>query len=63
MQKVKLLSKFGPVACLVVMQQKMWINIIDWQGWMFVPMEDETALDVVEDAVKLVGLVGIAVVI
>jgi hypothetical protein len=58
-QKVKLLSKFGTVACLVVMRQKMWINIVNRRGWMFAPMEDGTALDIVEDDVKLVGLVGI----
>jgi hypothetical protein len=28
-QKVELLSKFGTVACLVVMQKKMWINIVN----------------------------------
>jgi hypothetical protein len=48
------------VACLVVMQQKMWINIVNWQGWILAPMEDGTALDVVKDDVKLVGLVRIS---
>jgi hypothetical protein len=57
-QKVELLSNFGTVACLVVMRQKMWINIVDWRGWMFAPMEDGTALDIVEDDVKLVGWSG-----
>jgi hypothetical protein len=62
-QKVELLLKFGTVACLIVMQQKTWINIVDWQGWMFAPTEDGTALDVVEDDVKLMGLVGISAVV
>jgi hypothetical protein len=41
----------------------MWINIIDWRGWMFAPTEDETALDVVKDDVELVRLVRISVVV
>ncbi len=49
------------MACLVVMQQKARINIVNWQGWMFALTEDRTALDAVEDDVKLVELVGISV--
>ena len=62
-QKVELLSKFGTVACLVIMQQKMWINIVNWQGWMFAPTEDGTTLDVVKDDVKRVGLVEVSMVV
>ncbi len=62
-QKVKLLSKFGTVVRLVVMQQKTWINIVYWRGWMFAPTEDGTTLDVVEDDIKLMGLVGISAVV
>jgi hypothetical protein len=46
-QKVELLSKFGTVARLAVMRQKTWINILNRRGWMFAPMEDGTALEVV----------------
>ncbi len=63
MQKVKLLLKFGTMAHLVVMQQETWINIVNWRGWMFAPTEDGNALDVVEDDVKLVGLVRISTVV
>ncbi len=63
MQKVKLLSKFGTVACLVVIRLKMWINSVNWRGWIIALTEDGTALDIVEDDVKLVGLVGISTVI
>jgi hypothetical protein len=62
-QKVKLLSKFGTVARLVMTRQKMWINIVNWRGWMFAPPEDGTALDIVKDDVKPMGLVGISAVI
>jgi hypothetical protein len=41
-QKFELLLKFGTVACLFVMQQKTWINIVNWWGWMFAPTEDGT---------------------
>jgi hypothetical protein len=36
------------------MQQKTWINNVYWWGWTFAPTEDGTALDVVEDDIKLV---------
>jgi hypothetical protein len=51
------------VVRIVIMQQKTWINIVNRRGWMFAPMEDGAALDVVKDGVKLMGLVGISMVV
>jgi hypothetical protein len=63
MRKVKVLTELLAMQFLVVYHVETWVNLIKFGGGMLALAKDSPTVDVMQEGVKLVGLIGEARVI
>ncbi len=63
MGEVKVLTELLTMQFLVVYNVEMWVDLIEYGGRMLALAKDSPAIDVMQEGVKLVGLIGEATVI
>jgi hypothetical protein len=63
MGEVKVLAELLAMQFLVVYHVEMWVDLIEFGGGMLALAKDSLAVDVMQEGVKLVGLIREATVI
>ncbi len=62
-REVKFFAQFCPIPCLVVMRIKARVDFINRRGGMLTLVEDRDPLGVMQNEVKVVGLIGEAAIV
>jgi hypothetical protein len=48
---------------LVVYHMKSWVDVVKFQGWMLTLAKDGSSINIVEEGIELIGLIGEAAVV
>ena len=63
MRKIEFAAELLAVQRLVVMGQEPRIDVVEWWRGVLAPTQDRAAANVVQDYIKIMGLIGIAAIV